>query len=268
MQELKSGTGNLRQLLMKKIENGERILITYHTLGYPNLKNSVKIIEKAIIQGIDVIEIGFPHSDPIADGPIIQKTSQHALNNGIKFNQFWTVVTELKEKYNTPLVLMTYYNIILQYGLVNFVDKIRETKLDGVIIPDLTLEMTPEILKNANLVYLIGPNTKFSRANKLIEATGGFIYVISHFGITGKKNILDDNIIKLVKKLKETNKHIPFLVGFGISTPDQIKFALQKGFDGVIIGSSLLNKIEQGKDILEDYLKCIRIACSENIRSN
>lgn len=255
---------SLRNVLLTKINQGKKLLVTYHTLGYPNLQESVDAMKIAIDEGVDVLEIGFPYSDPIADGPIIQMTSSMALENGVTFCDFWTVLNDLTKQRSTPIVLMTYYNVILQYGIDKFVLEAKKFNLAGIILPDLPLDMIPENLFSINPIQLIAPNTTVSRANELVSKTEGFVYVVSQLNTTGSRAHFDPRLDTLLESVELNSPSIPRLLGFGIRNAEDVHAAFQKSIHGVIIGSELLTKLGQGIEFVRTYIRDLRLAVDQN----
>jgi tryptophan synthase alpha chain len=228
----------------------EKALILYFTAGYPSFEESIEIIKRSIEKGADIIEIGIPFSDPIADGPIIQYTSAKALENGINVDNCFEIAKILKNEKKIPHLFMTYLNPVYKYGIERFADKCVESGISGLIIPDLPYEESFEILKilkerNLNLIYFLTPFTSEKRMKKIIKKANGFIYFISIAGVTGPREEFDSEIIDPLKKIKEMTE-IPVALGFGISNRKQIN-QIKEYVDGVIIGSFFLKKIIDGK---------------------
>ncbi|MFN4226787.1 MAG: tryptophan synthase subunit alpha [Candidatus Ratteibacteria bacterium] len=228
----------------------EKALILYFTAGFPSFEESINIIKKSAEKGADLIEIGIPFSDPIADGPIIQYTSTKALENGINTDKCFKLAFLLKKSIKIPYLFMTYFNPVYKYGIEKFADRCVECGVSGLIIPDLPYEESFEIRKilkerNINLIYFLTPFTSEQRAKKIIKMANGFIYFISIAGTTGPKEDISLETISSIKRIKKITK-IPVALGFGISNKKQIK-KVKRYVDGIIIGSFLLKKIIDGK---------------------
>ncbi|MCM8767966.1 MAG: tryptophan synthase subunit alpha [Candidatus Omnitrophica bacterium] len=228
----------------------EKALILYFTAGYPSFEKSIEIIKKSAEKGTDLIEIGIPFSDPIADGPIIQYTSIKALENGINTDKCFKLASLLKNIINVPYLFMSYFNPIYKYGIEKFADRCVESGVSGLIIPDLPYEESFEIKKilkerNINLIYFLTPYTSQERTKKIVRKANGFIYFISIAGVTGPRESLSPETIQSLKRIKKIRK-IPVALGFGISNKEQIK-KVKKYVDGIIIGSFFLKKIIDGK---------------------
>ena len=233
----------------KKFEKlgGKIAFIGYITAGDPSIeitKDLVLAMEKG---GCDIVELGVPYSDPVADGPVIQAAAQRALDNGVTVEKIFEVVEDIRKESQIPLVFLVYYNTIYANGLEKFVNKCAETGVDGLIIPDLPLEEREEILpfmkvKEIDLIPLVAPNSG-NRVEKIIENGGGFVYCISSFGVTGTREEFDSSIGNYLEKVRK-NSHLPLAVGFGISTREDVE-TFEKLADGVIVGSALVKVVEK-----------------------
>jgi len=239
-------------------KKNEKALILYFTAGFPSFEKSIKIIKRSIEKGADIIEIGIPFSDPIADGPIIQYTSSKALENGINVDDCFEIAKILKKEKDIPYLFMTYFNPVYKYGIERFTDRCVECGISGLIIPDLPYEESFEILKilkerNLNLIYFLTPFTSEKRMRKIIRKANGFIYFISVAGVTGPREEIDIETINSLKKVKKMVK-VPIALGFGISNRKQIREI--KGYvDGIIVGSFFLKKIIDGQiDNIENLI--------------
>ena len=229
----------------------EKALIAYIMVGYPNEKATISAINGLVKGGADIIELGFPFSDPIADGPVIQNASTVSLNKGAKIDRFFQIIKNIRKQTDTPLVLMTYTNILYKKGYNNFMKKAKNAGIDGLILPDMSIEESKNYLSAArknklDTIFLISPNTSTQRIKKILKATSGFLYLVSMFGTTGMQTKIQKYTIDAIKKTKKVvNKKKPFGVGFGISTPQDSKKYVNLGVDGVIVGSAFLRLIEK-----------------------
>ncbi|PKM92851.1 MAG: tryptophan synthase subunit alpha [Elusimicrobia bacterium HGW-Elusimicrobia-4] len=244
----------------------KKALIVFLTAGYPDIKTTEKIILD-IEKYADIIELGIPFSDPIADGTTIQYSSQKALKKNINLKKIFSIVKNIRrfaKKTNIPLVLMGYLNPIYNFGLKNFFQKAEKTGIDGLIIPDLPNEESREIKKlaaihNIAFIPLVSLTTEKNRTKKIAESSTGFVYVTAVTGITGARKDVSADLIPYLKMLrKETKK--PLLVGFGIAKPEHIK-KLKNYCDGFIIGSAIIELIRQKKSV-KNFLKGLRSAIS------
>lgn len=262
------------ELKLKK----QKGLICYVMGGYPNPTSSKKIITSLIEGGADIIEIGIPFSDPIADGPIIQEASFRALQNGITPDICLNLIRKIRKSYPLlPILIMTYSNILQKRGFKDFMESAKDAGTDGFIIPDMTIEESKDYLyysKKLGLasVFLVAPNTSDFRIKKTLEVSTGFVYLVSVFGTTGMRNSFNNytlTAIKKIKKLSSNNNNIS--VGFGISTPNHVKLMSNIGADAVIVGSAIIQMVNRYKDNnidnlqnrLKNYVTSLKVACSE-----
>ena len=232
-------------------KSGQKALVTYIMVGYPNHKDTMSAVRGLIQGGADIIELGFPFSDPLADGPVIQHASTISLEKGTKMAQFLSLVRQIRKESQIPLVLMTYTNILYHKGYDKFFKLAKEAGLDGIITPDMTVEESREYLKAAkkvglDTIFLVSPNTSKSRLSEIVKQTTGFLYLVSVFGTTGVQNKIQQYTIDALKNTKKTAKgKVPVGIGFGISTPDDIKSYIKSGADAAIVGSALIKLIEK-----------------------
>ncbi|MCD6197127.1 MAG: tryptophan synthase subunit alpha [Deltaproteobacteria bacterium] len=235
----------------------EAALIPFITTGDPDIATTEALILEMDRQGADLIELGLPFSDPLADGPTIQASSQRALRHNINAKDLLKLVKKVRRKTNIPLVLMGYYNPLFQYGLSAFAKDAATAGLDGTIVPDLPLEEAKDWIAAAKSqglanILLVAPNTPADRVKKIARATQGFLYYVSVTGITGARTELPDELSQGLNGIKQlTNK--PVAVGFGISKPAQVSM-LSAVTDGIIVGSAIVKLIEahtikQGNDL-------------------
>ena len=228
----------------------EAALIPFITAGDPDLSTTRALILELVKSGADIIELGLPFSDPLADGPTIQAASQRALINNVNATDLFDVVRDVRKKTDVPLVLMGYYNPILQYGLKEFARDAVSSGLDGVIVPDLPLEeavapmgwMDAARANGLANIMLVAPTTPPARARRIAGATDGFLYYVSVTGITGARTELPSDLRNGLMTVKGLTKK-PVAVGFGISRPDQVEM-LSKVADGIIVGSAIVKIVE------------------------
>jgi tryptophan synthase alpha chain len=232
-------------------KKGNKALIAYVTVGYPSIEATMKIVPLLAESGCDIIELGIPFSDPMADGATIQHASHCALQNGVTPKKCLDMVKDLRKKTNVPLIFMTYYNPVYHYGLEKFCKDSISSGVDGLIVPDLTPDEGGELediteKTGLDLVYLLSPTSTAERIKLVAEKARGFIYMVSLTGVTGARDNMKldiDNFIADVRKA--TDK--PLCVGFGISTPEQAK-QVSHVADGVIIGSQIIKLMEKEDD--------------------
>jgi tryptophan synthase alpha chain len=240
------------QLFKRKDKN---ILSVYFTAGYPTLDDTVKIITELEKNGADLIEIGIPFSDPVADGPVIQKSSEIALNNGMSIKYLFEQLKDIRKEISIPLILMGYLNPVMQYGIENFCVKCKETGIDGTIIPDLPLDIYEaeykEIFKSNQLsnIFLVTPQTPDERIRKIDSVSTGFIYLVSSSSTTGAKVGVADEQMDYFERIQKMDLDSKILVGFGIS--DKVSFEKASMFtNGAIIGSAFIKSLE-GESTIE-----------------
>ncbi|MCJ7646258.1 tryptophan synthase subunit alpha [bacterium] len=227
---------------------GRKALIVFITAGDPDLDTTFELVLEMERKGADVVELGVPFSDPLADGTTIQRASQRALNNKIKLKDILKLVHELRKKTEIPIVLMSYLNPVYKYGLVEFAGMCRKMGVDGVIIPDLVTEEAEEWLRAARTnrlatIFLAAPTSPLERIKKIASKSTGFLYYVSLTGVTGSRDKLNNNVIEALKAIKRiTNK--PVACGFGISNPQQAR-KVSRYSDGVIVGSAIIDLIEK-----------------------
>ncbi len=250
----------------------KKALVAFITAGDPDLDSTKSIFSIMEKNGADIIELGVPFSDPLADGPVIQAASQRALKNGTNLKKIIHLVAEIRKSSQLPIVLMTSYNPVFVYGQKQFVDDALKAGVDGVIIPDLPPEEAGEFSADANEkgldnVFLLAPTSTEQRVRMVAEQSRGFIYYVSLTGTTGVKSKVSENLKGKVQSIKNV-AHLPVLVGFGISGPEQAQEAAQVS-DGVIVGSAIVKLIEQNgnpqkrDDQIGDFVSRVKQAISK-----
>jgi len=228
----------------------EKALISYIMVGFPNENTTLSIVRGFVNGGTDIIELGFPFSDPIADGPVIQNASTISLNNGARIEKFFKVVKKIRKETNIPLVLMTYTNVLYTHGYTKFMSKVKKAGIDGLILPDMSIEESKDYLKSAkknnlDTIFLVSPNTDNSRLKKIVKASTGFLYMVAVFGTTGVQTKIHKYTIDSIKNAKKTvGGKLPIGIGFGVSAPSDVKKYVSVGVDAVIVGSANLKIIE------------------------
>ena len=237
---------NRIEKVFKKLKaQNKKAFIPYIMAGDPSIERTKEIVLMFEECGADIVEIGVPFTDPLADGPTIQRAAERALKNGVTLKKVIALVRDLRLKTKIPLVLMTYYNPVFKYGEERFIADAKDAGVDGVIIPDLPPDEAGEftrLAKNAAIasIFLLAPTSTEDRIKKVARASTGFIYYVSITGITGAQLLLDGSIEKSINGIRRiTDK--PVAVGFGVSTPDEAK-AVAGVSDGVIIGSAIVKK--------------------------
>jgi tryptophan synthase alpha chain len=228
----------------------EKALISYIMVGFPNERATLSAVKGLVKGGADIIELGFPFSDPLADGPVIQNASTVSLEKGTTITNFFRIVKKIRKLTDTPLVLMTYTNILYKKGYLKFISEAKKAGIDGFILPDMSIEESKEYLKaakgNTDTIFLVSPNTTKKRIRKIANATSGFLYLVAVYGTTGVKTGIKNYTLKAIKDIKkQTRGKIPLGVGFGVSTSADVKKYISAGADAVIVGSAFLKLIEK-----------------------
>jgi tryptophan synthase alpha chain len=251
----------IKDVFQKNKAQGNGLLIGYITAGDPTPEQTPKIADALINGGVDILELGLPFSDPIADGPTIQAASLRALKAGTTPMKVLEIAKEIKSKHDVPVVVMTYYNPVFRIDLDKFLGSAKEHKVDGFIVPDLPVEEAGDYRKTANkygldTIFLAAPSTSNERLTKIVNASSGFLYLVSHFGLTGAKTTIEDSTVKLIQRIQPfTAGKIPFAVGFGISKPEHVKTVINAGADAAIVGSAFINIIQQNAKNTTTMLK-------------
>lgn len=243
----------------------ENILNVYFTAGFPKLEDTVRIARSLELAGADMLEIGMPFSDPVADGPTIQASSQKALENGMTIEKLFDQLKHLREEVSIPVLLMGYINPVLQFGIENFCDKCVEVGVDGVIVPDLPmheyLSSYAAVFKERGIhnIFLVSPNTSYERIRVIDEESGGFIYVVSSSSITGAKSGVQQGQIAYYERIQSMNLNTPQMIGFGISDHHTFKTACTYS-SGAIIGSAFIKRLmEDSSDLsIKNFVENIK----------
>jgi len=240
-------------------------LIPYITVGYPSVEATLKVVPLLAASGCDIIELGVPFSDPLADGVTIQNASFQALKNGVTPELCLVVAKELSQKTDVPLVFMTYFNPVFNYGMPRFCRECATSGVDGLIIPDLPPDEGFELeaicrKEKLDLIYLVSPTSNTKRIKLVAERSSGFIYLVSVTGVTGTREKLAANLKAFVARVRAV-AHQPLCVGFGIATLEQAK-QVARIADGVIIGSRIIQLMEADDNFvsLGNFIKSVRVA--------
>jgi len=238
----------LNDLFLQKKTKGEKLLSVFVTAGFPELEATELILTTLVENGVDFIELGIPFSDPIADGPVIQKASQQALDNGITINRIFEILKNVRMHSNIPILLMGYLNPLIHFGMDRFLEKASEYRVDGLILPDWPLEENQEYREklqklDLDLIHLIAPNTPLDRIRLIDELSISFIYCVAYTGVTGQDSAVNEQTTRFLTYIWDELKS-PSMVGFGVkSKEDFLKYTAYA--DGVIIGSAFIQLLEQ-----------------------
>ncbi len=256
-----------------ELKNKKKLaLMPFIMAGDPNIKITSEILLKLQENGADLIELGIPYSDPLADGPVIQVAASRALKSGTSLRKVIKLLESLKGKLNIPIILFSYLNPLLCFGFEEFCVMASNAGVSGLIVPDLPLE---EAYKFSNivsshsmdLILLVAPTTPFERMKQISDHTKGFTYLVSVTGVTGERNKMENRVESLISKLKDVNSN-PIAVGFGISTPEHVNKVREWGADGVIIGSAFVKRISSSSekdvvDLVGKFCKEMRLAADQ-----
>lgn len=252
----------ISQVFKKLKQAGRKALIPYIMAGDPSLDAAGRFVAELQEAGADIIELGVPFSDPLADGPTIQKAHERALQKGVTLRKVIALVREIRQTSQVPLILMTYFNPVFKFGIDAFVKEAVSAGVDGVIIPDLIPDEAHDFITVArkhklDTIFLLAPTSTLERIKRIVKASTGFIYYVSITGITGAKLSIGDPMKDTLELIKNnTNK--PVAVGFGISTPEEAA-EISKIADGVIVGSAIVKLIAEDKDI-KDFARRLKEA--------
>ena len=248
----------------KKFQEDKKLLSIYFSAGHPSLEDTVPILKKLQAAKVDMVEIGLPFSDPLADGPTIQESSTQALSNGMTTDKLFSQLENIREYINIPLVLMGYFNPMMQFGIEKFCKCCESIGIDGLIIPDLPVDIYHEkykILFDKHGLYnmfLITPQTPEKRIRYIDKVSNGFIYMVSSASVTGAKNTFGDSQKDYFKRISEMRLSSPTVVGFGISNASTYSTAIEHS-KGAIIGSAFIKFLEdKGVNKIADFISSIR----------
>ncbi|KAA3468909.1 tryptophan synthase alpha chain-like [Gossypium australe] len=263
-----SQTLGISETFSKLKNQGKVAFIPYITAGDPDLSTTAEALKVLDSCGSDIIELGVPYSDPLADGPVIQAAATRSLARGTNLNAILSMLKEVAPQLSCPIALFAYYNPILKRGVEKFMSTIRDVGIQGLVVPDVPLEETEllrrEALKNKiELVMLTTPTTPTDRMKAIVEAAEGFVYLVSSVGVTGARASVSDRVQTLLTEIKEVTTK-PVAVGFGISKPEHVKQVAGWGADGVIVGSAMVKVLgeakspEEGLKALETFTKSLK----------
>ncbi|XP_059432395.1 tryptophan synthase alpha chain [Corylus avellana] len=263
-------TVGLSETFTRLKNQGKVALIPYITAGDPDLSTTAEALKVLDSCGSDIIELGVPYSDPLADGPVIQAAATRSLARGTNFNAILSMLKEVVPQLSCPIALFSYYNPILKRGVEKFMITIKDVGVQGLVVPDVPLEETEILRKEAKkngieLVLLTTPTTPTDRMRAIVEAAEGFVYLVSSVGVTGARASVSNRVQTLLQEIKEATAK-PVAVGFGISNPEHVKQVAGWGADGVIVGSAMVKVLaeakspEEGLKELETFTKSLKAA--------
>ncbi len=250
--------------IKETFKNKSKILNIYVTAGFPKLNDTVEIVLELAANGVDMIEIGMPFSDPLADGPTIQGSSEVAIKNGVTLELIFDQIAEIRKTVSIPIIMMGYYNQILQYGATNFFKKAKDAGVDGFIIPDLPLAIYQKnhksIIKDLDLsmIFLITPQTTEERIRLIDSESSGFLYMVSSYAITGSKSDIQQDQLDYFNRINNLRLSNPKLIGFGISNKKTFDTACENA-EGAIIGSAFIKVIEESDNLKETIANFVKV---------
>lgn len=258
---------------MEKLrDRGQCALIPFITAGDPDLETTAKALQILDRNGADIIELGVPYSDPLADGPVIQAAATRALQRGTKLEQVLEMLHTLRPQLNAPIILFTYYNPILNRGIETFFQQVAEAGVKGLVVPDLPLEEMEAVLHHAThygveVILLVAPTSSKQRIEAIAAQSQGFIYLVSVTGVTGMRSQIENRVQDLLLELRSVTDK-PIGVGFGISQVGQARQVMEWGADAVIVGSAFVKRLaegspDQGLLAIEGFCRSLKAALSE-----
>lgn len=240
--------GRIQEAFTSLKEQRRKGFIPFITAGDPNLKTTEQILIELDRGGATVIELGVPFSDPMADGPVIQRASERALKNSFGLDDLLQMVARARQHIDTPIILFSYFNPLLQFGITRLAQSAKASGIDGVLVTDLTPEESGEIeselrANDLDMIFLVAPTSTDERLKLVAEHASGFVYAISRAGVTGTREKVSAEAEKLVKRMREFTS-LPIAVGFGISTVEQVR-DVQRYADAVVVGSAIVAEMER-----------------------
>lgn len=243
---------------MRAASKTRKVFIPYFTLGDPTPSDSLKIVKAALDAGADALEVGFPFSDPIADGPVIQRANHRALSSHIDTDKCFSLIAEIRRYSRVPIGILIYYNLIFTYGVERFCRMAADSGAQAVLAADLPVEEAGPLLQSLSRhhlesVLMAGLNTGEDRLRKIIAATNGYLYLVAVLGVTGVRSEVSSRCLAAIESIRAMTP-LPLCIGFGISSPAQARTFFPTGADGIIVGSALIK-------IIEDYLPDVDAVC-------
>lgn len=250
----------IREAIEKLNQKDQKALSIYLTAGYPKVDSFVDLVCKVYDAGADIIELGIPFSDPLADGPVIQKASETTLANGVSLSSTLEMTARIKERVDKPLILMSYANPIMRYGIDKFVSDAKEAKVDGLIVPDIPLEEYDDFFTNKfkdfEVTLLTTQTSSKERIRKIDELSSGFVYCVSVTGTTGVRNNFGDEVKQNLERTYNIISKNKMMLGFGISSPENI-IEYRDYTDGFIVGSAVIKSLGEDDEEFTNTLKLI-----------
>jgi tryptophan synthase alpha chain len=256
------------QEMFLEIKNrGEGAFIPFTVAGDPDFETSIEIVRQYVDNGADALEIGFPFSDPVADGPSVQAADIRSLNEGMTTDKCFEFISKIREFTSVPIGILVYYNLIYKKGLEEFYSKARNAGINGILAADLPPEEAGDVVDmarkyNLDQIFMVAQTTPNERISEIVKMCTGFLYVVAVMGVTGARSDIKRSTVDLIKRVK-SHTDLPIAVGFGISKPEHIKDVIQSGSDGAIVASAIINIITQNLDDLDNAKQEIGSFCKE-----
>jgi tryptophan synthase alpha chain len=256
------------QEMFLEIKNrGEGAFIPFTVAGDPDFETSIEIVRQYVDNGADALEIGFPFSDPVADGPSVQAADIRSLNEGMTTDKCFEFISKIREFTSIPIGILVYYNLIYKKGLEEFYSKARNAGINGILAADLPPEEAGDVVNmarkyNLDQIFMVAQTTPNERISEIVKMCTGFLYVVAVMGVTGARSDIKRSTVDLIKRVK-SHTDLPIAVGFGISKPEHIKDVIQSGSDGAIVASAIINIITQNLDDLDNAKQEIGSFCKE-----
>lgn len=255
------------EMFKRTQEKGEGAFIPFVVAGDPDFETSLEIVKTFVENGADALEIGFPFSDPVADGPTVQLADIRALNAGMTTKKGFEFIKRVREFTDIPIGVLTYYNLIYKMGLDEFYKMAKENGVNAILAADLPPEEAGHAIEAAKMnniqqIFMAAQTTSNDRLQEITKMCSGFLYVVAVMGITGARDELKNSTVELIERVKGTCE-LPISVGFGISTPQQVKEVIKSGADGAIVASAILNLITENLENKEEMLQKIGNFCTE-----
>jgi len=256
------------QEMFLEIKNrGEGAFIPFTVAGDPDFETSIEIVRQYVDNGADALEIGFPFSDPVADGPSVQAADIRSLNEGMTTDKCFEFISKIREFTSVPIGILVYYNLIYKKGLEEFYSKARNAGINGILAADLPPEEAGDVVNmarkyNLDQIFMVAQTTPNERISEIVKMCTGFLYVVAVMGVTGARSDIKRSTVDLIKRVK-SHTDLPIAVGFGISKPEHIKDVIQSGSDGAIVASAIINIITQNLDDLDNAKQEIGSFCKE-----
>lgn len=226
-------------------------LVGFVMAGDPSAEESIEYAEALVEGGADVVELGIPFSDPVADGPTIQRAHERGLDAGVRTDEFFEIASEVRDRTEAPVVTLCYYNLVYRRGLDRFVEECEDAGVEGVVVPDLPIEEAGDMLRategtDVDLVFLAAPTTRTDRMRRIGDAASGFLYLVARLGVTGARSEMDSVTEGIIERASRNAPDVPKAVGFGVSRGKHARRIVEAGADGVIAGSVFVDLVEKG----------------------